>query len=487
MREAFYGLEPKSLWHYFDIISGIPRCSGKEEKVRQAILDIASKKKLETRTDKAGNVVVILPASKGCESSPTVVIQGHMDMVCEKNEATDHDFETQGIEVIRDGEWLRAKGTTLGADNGVAVAAALALIDDPPEKHGELELLFTVDEERGLTGASRIEPHMLKGRLLLNLDSEEEGFVTVGCAGGGDTIIQFDGEREELPEGFTSATITVKGLAGGHSGIDIHENRANAIKCIGRILERIAGEAGDVLIHSIDGGSKRNAIPREAKARIAFPQEKLSQVAKGVVSAERELKDEFKETDPGLLALMEEKPDGFSVKPFNLDSSKKILYLILASPSGVIAMDRNIPGLVETSNNLGVLETTGDTVKFLHCTRSSIKTALEATRSMLKALGMLAGAKVTLEEPYPGWKPDLSSRLLQRFKQVHKEVTGKEPEVIAIHAGLECGILGERFEGMEMISFGPEMEAVHSPDERLNIPSTQRFFKLLKKLLEALA
>ncbi len=487
MNEAFQGLEPQALWRYFDLISSIPRCSGKEEKIREAVKKIGREKGLEVREDKVGNLVLAVPASPGKESAPTVVLQGHLDMVCEKNRDVDHDFETQGIQVLRDGDWITARGTTLGADNGVAVAAALALLDDPPATHGPLELLFTVDEERGLTGASGIEPHMLKGRILLNLDSEEEGFVTVGCAGGGDTLVEIRGGRQDPPQGWKALEIRVEGLTGGHSGMDIIHNRANSLKCLARVLERAAARAGGFLLHSLEGGSKRNAIPREARALASFPAGTEKKVEEAAKAVEEELKGEFGATDPDLKVLVASPSGKITRKPFEEETSGKILDLLLALHSGVYAMDRNIPGLVETSNNLGVAQTEGDVVSLVNCTRSSVNTALEAARAGLAALGRLAGGKVTLEPSYPGWKPNLDSPLLETFKRVHKEVTGKEPEVMAIHAGLECGILGEHFPGMDMISFGPDMEAVHSPDERLNIPSTRRFFQLLKALLEALA
>ncbi len=486
MQEAFQGLEPEALWRYFDLVTSIPRCSGKEEKIREAVKKIGREKGLEVREDKVGNVVLAVPASPGKESSPTVVLQGHLDMVCEKNRDVDHDFETQGIRVVRDGDWITAEGTTLGADNGVAIAAALALLDDPPSRHGPLELLFTVDEERGLTGAGGIEPHMLKGRILLNLDSEEEGYVTVGCAGGGDTLVEIQGKRREAPKGWEAVQVRVFGLTGGHSGIDILENRANSLKCLARVLDRAGREAGGFLLHSLEGGSKRNAIPREALALVSFPPGGTAKAEKAARAVEEELKGEFGATDPGL--KVEIRPAaGEAPMPFAEETGKAVVGLILGIHSGVYAMDRNIPGLVETSNNLGVAETKGDTVSLVNCTRSSVNSALEAARAGLRALGETAGGKVTLEPAYPGWKPNLDSRLLQLFKKVHKEVTGKEPEVMAIHAGLECGILGEHFPGMDMISIGPDMKAVHSPDEKLSIPSTQRFYKLLKTLLEALA
>ncbi len=487
MSNPLAGLEPKELWHFFEMISRIPRGSGKEEQIQVALANLGEERALEVRRDSVGNVVLVIPATPGCEDSPPVVLQGHSDMVWEKNEGTDHDFETQGIKILRDGDWLTADGTTLGADNGVAVAASLALLDDPPGRHGPLELLFTVDEERGLTGACGIEPHMLQGRVLLNLDSEEEGFVTVGCAGGGDTLLELTGEREALPDGMETTSIQVKGLAGGHSGIDIHENRANSLRCLGRLLDRLGSRVRGIRLVALEGGSMRNAIPREASSVVAVPTGSADEVQAVVREVEAELKLEFGPTDPNLHLLVSDPPADGLRECFSAEFSARMLVLLLTTPSGVITMSRDIPGLPETSNNLGVVRMAGDTFKFVNCSRSSVKSALSSTRQGLRALGAAVGARVTQEDAYPGWQPDLDSSLLATFKRVHVEVTGKEPEVLAIHAGLECGVLGEAFPGMEMISIGPDMEAVHSPDERLNIPSTQRFYQLLKALLEALA
>lgn len=483
MNPVFDGLEPAPLWRYFDKITQIPRGSGDEEAILAYIVAEGEKRGLEVRRDAVDNVVLVIPAAAGCESWPTVVLQGHVDIVCEKNSDVEHDFLKDGIKVIRDGDWLTADGTTLGADNGIAVAAALAMLDDPPEKHPQLELLFTTDEERGLTGAGGIESHMLTGKRLLNMDSEEEGFVTVGCAGGGDTLVSMNVQREAL-SGVQLRTLEVRGLAGGHSGIDIHENRANSLRCIGRLLDRIARVASDMRLVTLRGGSKRNAIPREAFATIALSNEDLGhlELARSQVAAE--LADEFGATDPNLSVSVKEVTD--DGQPWAAADTRRAIALLLATPSGVLAMDRNIVGLVETSTNLGVVEMEGDALRFVNCTRSSIGSARDAAQEALRAMAEEMGADVRLANAYPGWKPDLDAELLAIFKKVHEEVTGKAPEVMAIHAGLECGILGERFPGMEMISFGPDLKGVHAPGERLSIPSSQRFYTLLKALLGAL-
>jgi len=482
VNDVFSGLEPKVLWHYFAMISQIPRGSGKEERIQAAIKKLGQEKGLEVREDKVGNVVLVIPAAKGCEAAPTVVLQGHVDMVWEKNSDTQHDFETAGIKVLREGEWITADGTTLGADNGVAVASALAMIDDGPEKHGELELLFTVDEERGLTGAAGVEPHMIKGRILLNMDSEEEGFVTVGCAGGGDTGFELAGTRVAIPGDWQVVSLAVKGLKGGHSGIDIHENRGNSIRLMGRVLDQLSRAGKGLRLVDFQGGSMRNAIPREATCLVAMPA--TVNAREVCASLEADFKAEFGPIDPNLQVVL---AAGSAKQGFSPEFTAKVVTLLLATPTGVLALSREIKGLPETSTNLGVVKMEGDKVIFVNCTRSSVKTALEGARASLRAIGESVGATVTLEPSYPGWQPNLSSNLLAFFKKMHQEVLGKEPEVMAIHAGLECGILGERFPGMDMISFGPDMEAVHSPDERLHIGSTERFYKLLKALLVALA
>ena len=486
MPNAFVGLEPKVLWKYFDAISQIPRCSGKEERILAYLAGVGEERRLVARRDSVGNLVLVVPASPGCASAPTVVLQGHVDMVCEKNREVVHDFATQGIDVVREGDWLTARQTTLGGDNGVALAAMLAILDEPPARHGALELLFTVDEERGLTGAGGIEPHMLEGRVMLNLDSEEEGYVTVGCAGGGDTLMVLDGQRDALPPGWERALVTVRGLNGGHSGVDIHENRANALRCLGRALDRVARGAGGLRLCTLEGGSMRNAIPREASAVVALPASDHARAREVIAAAAADLRAEFGPVDAGLEVTFAAAPSG-AAAPFDAVTSTRALTLLLAIPTGVLAMSRNIPGLVETSTNLGVVEQQGDRLRFVSCTRSSVRPALEGVRQGLRALGEALGVAVSLEDGYPGWNPDLGSKLLAIFKGVHREVTGEEPKVMAIHAGLECGILGERFPGMDMISIGPDLKGVHAPGERLSIPSTARFFALLKRVLEALA
>ena len=485
MHQALKGAEPGPLWKYFSLIASIPRCSGAEAPLRQALGDLAEGRGLTTRQDQVGNLVIVIPAKPGCEAWPKVVLQGHLDMVCEKNAEVDFDFERDGIALRREGEWLMGSGTTLGADNGIALAAALALLDDPPAQHGQLELLFTVDEERGLTGATEIGPEMVEGRLLLNLDSEEEGTVTVGCAGGGDTIVKLPLVRATLPESWIVLEAKVSGASGGHSGLDIVKHRANALRCLGRWLRVIEGQGRGLRLVRLAGGNKRNAIPREASACFALPAYEPGLAAERTALLQQELLAEYGETDPQInlsLRQVAERPTA----AFDATTSANAMRLLLALPSGVCAMSRAVVGQVETSTNLGLVEECGEVLSFVCCTRSSLGPALEAVREQLVAVAELAGARAEREPAYPGWAPRIDSPLLAHFKRVHAELIGHEPEVTTIHAGLECGLLGEHFSGMEMISFGPTMCDVHSPDERLSIPSAARFFALLKGLLTSL-
>ncbi|MBW2730772.1 MAG: beta-Ala-His dipeptidase [Deltaproteobacteria bacterium] len=485
MTNVFSKLEPTALWRYFELITQTPRCSGNEGPLGEKLTAIAREHGLDLRTDTVGNLVILIPAAEGCEAWPTVVLQGHLDMVCEKNNGVVHDFERDPIEVTREGDWLEAKDTTLGADNGIAIAAAMAMIDDAPPRHGALELLFTVDEERGLTGATHMGPEMLKGKLLLNLDSEEEGTVTVGCAGGGDTQMILPLEREAAPKGRWVARLSVGGLTGGHSGLDINKNRANALRCLGAALDHLNSACLSLRVVSLGGGNMRNAIPREAVATLLLDpteRERAETCCEDVLQA---LRVEFGVSDPELnlrLEVVDEAP-GQVLAP---DCARRAVALLLATPTQVTAMSREIPTLVETSTNLGVVEETEGGLRYTNCTRSSIGKALEGVRQGLKALGELAGAIVKLEPAYPGWAPNLASPLLARFQEVHLELFGKEAEVAALHAGLECGLIGEHVPGMDMISFGPTMVGVHAPGEKLHIGSAERFYHLLKALLLAL-
>ncbi len=476
------GLEPRLLWKHFDMIRTIPRCSGQEERAREYVTGFGRDHGFETQQDETGNAVVKVPASPGLESAPTVILQGHLDMVCEKNSDVEHDFSKDPIEVEIDGDWITARGTTLGADNGVGLAAALAVAEDPTVKHGPLELLFTVDEETGLTGARTLAKGMLKGKILLNLDSEELGAVFVGCSGGGDSNVTFPLEWSDAPRDAKPVRIRVAGLHGGHSGLDIREQRGNAIKILTRALWEAGGKLAPSLA-AINGGNKRNAIPREAEADVLLDKGRLDDVTGHLAALEETLKIELGGTEPALSIRVEDLPESPS-RVMTASSQKNLLDLLTALPHGVVTMSYDIPDLVETSTNLATVKTLDDAVLIGGATRSSMKNALQTVRDRIRATAELAGAVVEENEQYPGWKPNLDSEVLRVFRDVHKRVLGQEPEIKAIHAGLECGIIGEKYPGTDMISFGPWIEHPHSPNERMNIPSVMTFWTLLCALLE---
>jgi dipeptidase D len=482
---ALSGLDPQALWKHFDKIISIPHCSGNEAQLGEYLLSYAKGRDLEAEKDPNGNVVVRVPATKGHENAPTVVLQGHMDMVCEKNSDVEHDFMKDAIQTELDGEWLTAKGTTLGADNGIGMAAALAVIDSDDVVHGPLELLFTVDEEVGLTGAGKLQPGFVNGTMMLNLDSEELGAFYIGCSGGGDSTISFPVESTDAPVGTKPFMLKVSGLRGGHSGIDIHEQRGNAIKVLARILRKAMLTQPCHLV-SVTGGNKRNAIPREANAELMILETALDDLSVLVGDETERIREELggREVD---LAVKLNPSDNAKTKVMDGKSAKAVVDLLIALPHGVEAMSYDIPGLVETSNNLATVSTGGDNVVIGTSTRSSISSALQALRDRIRAISELSGAGVEENEPYPGWKPNLESKLLGISKTVHEREFGKEPEMKAIHAGLECGIIGEKFPGMDMISFGPWIEHPHSPEERVNVPSVGQFWKLLSVILKELA
>jgi dipeptidase D len=474
-------LEPKLLWKQFDEIRKIPRCSKKEEKIRKYLLDFAEKQGLESKTDTAGNVVIIKPASSGKEDKPTTVLQGHMDMVCEKNSDVDFDFDKDPIQLEKKEDILKAKGTTLGADDGIGMAIALAILEDKDLKLGAIEALFTVDEETGLTGAFALEKHMLTGKKLLNLDSEDFGVVTVGCAGGGNSDITLPIKKVDLKDDLEALKINISGLKGGHSGVDIHEQRGNAVKLLTRVIWKINKDF-DIKIAELKGGDKHNAIPRESQAVICYKKSDKEKISKTIDEEKNDIKEEIKPIDPGFQLKTEniDKP----AKVLNEDSQKRILNLLHALPHGVEKMSYDIPDMVETSTNLAKVTMDDNNANILLSSRSSIMSALQNLRDRINSIATLSGAKVEEEEPYPGWKPDMTSDLLKLSKKVFKDMYNKEPVVEAIHAGLECGIIGEKYPGMEMISIGPTVKAPHSPDERVHISTVDKTYKYVLELLK---
>ena len=484
MLEAINGLEPKILWERFSEIANVPRPSKKEEKIREHMRNLLNSLNINFKEDKVGNIVASVPATPGYENTPVVILQGHVDMVCEKNNETQHDFENDPIKLVRDGDWITADGTTLGSDNGVGVAAALALITDTNAVHGPLEILMTVDEETGLTGATNIEPGFVSGKILLNLDSEEDGSFYVGCSGGVDTIAEFDIDRITNPEDYKNYKLVVTGLKGGHSGLDINAGRGNAIKILGRTLNALAGT--DYSLAALEGGNLRNAIPREAEAIISLNPSNENDAMQIVENFQKDVYNEYKTADGGLKITLQTVDENVE-KVFGGDFKNKIINTLLALPHGVIAMSQDIPDLVETSTNVATIHTEGDLLKFGTSQRSSINSANLYIASNVKAIFTLAGARVETSDGYPGWKPNLDSRILKTSKEVFKDLFNKEPKIKAIHAGLECGILEGKNPGLDMVSFGPTIEGAHSPDERINIKTVEKFYNLLKGILKRVA
>ncbi len=481
---AIKDLKPELVWQRFYEITRVPRPSKKEGKIREHLRKFLKEQNVDFNEDKTGNIVAKIPASSGYEKSPTVILQGHIDMVCEKNKETKHDFDNDPIEIKREDGWITAEGTTLGSDNGIGVAAALAVINDKSVVHGPIEILLTVDEETGMTGANYLDASLLDGKILLNMDSEEDGAFYVGCSGGVDTIASFDLKTEKAPSGYDTYEIMITGLKGGHSGLDIIQGRANAIKLLGRALNRL--KKVDYSLSSLSGGSLRNAIPREAEAIITIKKGSESEAEKIISDFEKHLLNEYKKTDSGLKLLFK-KVDTAADTVFTKEFRNNIINLLLALPHGVIAMSQDIPDLVETSTNLAVISTEKGKLNISTSQRSSIDSAKDYIASSVKAALELAGGDVSVGDGYPGWKPDMDSAILKTSKNVFRELFKKEPEIKAIHAGLECGILGSKKPGLDMISFGPTIEGAHSPDERVNIDTVEKFYNLLKGILKNIA
>ena len=481
MSQAIEGLQPELFWRYFAEIARIPRPSKHEERIARYVVETAEKLGLAARRDGCGNVVVRKPASPGREKVRSICLQSHLDMVCEKNADRVHDFLKDPIELVRKGAVLTANGTTLGADNGVGVATNLAIMADRSLAHGPLELLFTVEEEIGLTGALNLSPNLLESRTLLNLDSEEEGAVYVGCAGGMDSFARWTPARESAPAGAVAVALSVKGLKGGHSGLDIDKGLGNAIKILNRALLRLT-EIGARLC-SIDGGNMRNAIPRECAALLFLPKENLDQARALAAELEATFKAELSSTDPGLVLSLTLQEGTTTGKVLGMDDQQRLCRTLAALPSGVQLMSADIAGLVETSTNVSVIATTPDEVTLVTSQRSSVASRLAEIVQTVEAILALGGATIEISEGYPGWKPNLESPVLKVAKECYRSLYGREVEVKAIHAGLECGIIGERVPGMDMISFGPTLESVHSPDEKIHIESVGKFWDFLVAIL----
>lgn len=482
MSSIFEGLKPSLLWKHFEQILKIPHCSGNEEAFGDYIISVADKLNLAWKRDNVGNVVVEKKASPGHESAEGVILQGHLDMVGEKNSDVAHDFAKDPIEAQIKGEWIQAKGTTLGSDNGIGVAASLAVMEDENLVHGPLEFLFTVDEETGLTGATKIEPGFLKGKKLLNLDSEDEGAFTIGCAGGADSEITLPIKRKEGSGALYR--LKLSGFRGGHSGLDINQGRGNAIRLLARILWQASKDSLFELV-SVEGGNKRNAIAREAWADLLLDPAQEQDLSAFIQKAFEKIQFEYKAVEKDA-AFSFEKSNEEAGESLSAESQQKLINLLFALPHGVLAMHPEMEDLVETSTNMAIIHTHQDHAQIICSSRSSIASALEATRNTIASLCELAGANIAQPEGYPGWTPNLQSPLLKTLKGVYQKTFQKEPEVGAVHAGLECGIIGEKFPGMDMISFGPTIENPHSPDERVHTGSVEKFWEFLRATLEEL-
>ncbi|MFQ5627663.1 MAG: aminoacyl-histidine dipeptidase [bacterium] len=477
-------LRPKILWRHFDEILTIPRGSKKEDKMREHVINHAKARGLDFKVDAIGNVVVKKAGTSGRENAPITILQAHLDMVNEKNSDVDHDFDKDPIKPQIDGEYLKATGTTLGSDNGIGVAAMLALMDETDVAHGPLELLFTIDEETGLTGAGELGPGMLEGKRLLNLDTEEEGIFYIGCAGGADSNLTLALSKASTPAGSAAIAVKLFGLKGGHSGCDIHLQRGNATKLLTRALQTVQRSIPFNLAR-LEGGNLHNAIPREAFATVVLAADKKDAFDNAIKAEMAVIHNEFRPAEPDL--TLEVAETDTPAQMLDDATTEKVMNLVTGLPHGVLAMSYDIPELVETSTNLAAMKQENGEMKFLLSSRSSVESAINATRQRIRAIAGLADATVEEGNGYPGWKPDVHSPLLALMKSVHKNVTGHEPEVKAVHAGLECGIIGEKYPGMDMISIGPQIEFPHSPDERVKISTVKDFYELLLVALKELA
>lgn len=480
MSKVLEKLEPQGVFKYFEAMSEIPRGSGNEQAISDYLVGFAKERKLEVIQDKALNVIIKKPGTNGFENAPTVILQGHMDMVCEKNMDTVHDFLKDPLKLVINGDYIEADGTTLGADNGIAVAYCLALLDADHLAHPPLEVVVTTDEEAGMGGALSLDASCLEGKYLINLDSEEEGEFLVSCAGGLKAFIEVPATWEEV-EG-TVLKVMVKGLKGGHSGGEIDKCRANSNRLLGRILYDLQTSA-DVRIIDVVGGSKDNAIPREAYAHIVVKSEQLDQSKEVIKHITEVLQNEYKTSDPGLTVVVSEEPKMES-KALTAEAAENLVFLLLNVPNGIQTMSADIEGLVESSLNLGVLHTDEKCVKLTFAVRSSVGSLKTLMNHQLASMAKMCDAKYSVTGEYPEWAYRKDSKLRDVFIKTYKDMYGKEPLIKAIHAGLECGVFDEKIEGLDMISLGPNMFDVHTPDERLSISSTKRTWEFFLEALK---
>lgn len=475
-------MKSAGVFKYFAEICQVPRPSKKEEKVIAYLKEFGKKHNLETSVDEAGNVLIKKPASKGKENLKTVILQSHMDMVCEKNNDVQHDFLNDPIQTVIEGDWMKAKGTTLGADNGIGCATELAILTDDTLVHGPIECLFTVDEETGLTGAFALKEGFINGEILLNLDSEDEGELFIGCAGGIDTVADFNYKEVEVPADYYKFRVTVKGLKGGHSGGDIHLGRGNANKILNRFLTQLAAKY-DFYLCEFNGGNLRNAIAREATALCAVPEANKHDVRADLNVFISEIENEYSVVEPEFKMLLESEEAG--AKAIDRETAKHLMQAIHAVYHGVYAMSQDIEGLVETSTNLASVKMRPEEHKIHIATsqRSSILSARDDMAETVRSVFRLAGAEVSSGEGYPGWKPNPHSEILEIAAASYKRLFNTEAKIKAIHAGLECGLFLDKYPHLDMISFGPTLTGVHSPDERMNIPTVEKFWIHLLDIL----
>ncbi len=481
MNEQIRNLEPIVLWNKFADLNAVPRPSKKEERVIAFIKNFGESLNLSTTVDKVGNVIIRKPATKGMENRKTIVMQSHLDMVHQKNNDTDFDFDKQGIEMHIDGDWVRAKGTTLGADNGLGVATIMAVLESNEIEHPAIEALFTIDEETGMTGAMNLEGGMLEGEILLNLDTEEDDEIDIGCAGGIDVTASRSYDEEDVPEGSTGYKITVKGLNGGHSGMDIDKGLGNANKIMNRILFDSFMNFG-LQISSLNGGSLRNAIPRESVANVVIASMYDEAFHLEMQEVFKDIKEEFKTTEPKLTIDIE-KID-LPKKVMDLGVQEGLIRAIYAAQNGVYRMSADMEDLVETSNNIAKVQIENGSATVSCLTRSSVETSKMDLAHSLRSAFELTGCEVEFGGSYPGWKPNVDSEILEVLKDIYEKQNNEKPRVVACHAGLECGILGTNYPEMDMISFGPTIHGAHSPDERASIKSAQKYWKFVLEILK---
>ena len=476
-------LKPSVVWNNFHALTRIPRPSKKESRAVEYLYEFGKSLGLETVKDEIGNIIIRKPATPGMENRKGVILQGHCDMVPQKNPDVEHDFEKDPIETWIDGEWVKAKGTTLGADNGIGVAMALSVLQSDDIKHGPVEVLVTIDEETGMTGANELKPGVLHGDILINLDSETEGELYIGCAGGVDASASIPYRTEQVPEGWHHAhLIRVSGCQGGHSGMDIILCRANANKLLARALLPLVRDYG-VRLASVEGGNMRNAIPREAEAVVLIPDGKVGEVDQYLHELLPVLKTEYAVTDPQIYVGMRacKEPEACMAE----EDALRCMRALLSVPEGVERMSDQMPGMVETSNNTAIVRTENGKFVIKTLMRSSVDSAKEALTEKMRAVIELAGGTVEFTGGYSGWAPNAESPVLHTMKSVYEKLYGKTPAVLAIHAGLECGIIGGKYPGLDMVSCGPTIMSPHSPDERLHIPSVEKCWNFLKAVLEA--